>query len=68
MGAAGLPTSDFVVALGLFFVIEGLFLAAFPGGAKRTMASVLEMPDGSLRIAGIISALAGILIVWLVRG
>ena len=60
--------SDFVVALGLFFAIEGLFLAAFPGGAKRTMARVLEMPDWPLRIAGIISALVGILIVWLVRG
>ncbi|HXX50620.1 MAG TPA: DUF2065 domain-containing protein [Xanthobacteraceae bacterium] len=60
--------SDFVAALGLVFAIEGLFLAAFPGGAKRTMASVLEMPDGSLRIAGIASALVGVLIVWLVRG
>jgi uncharacterized protein YjeT (DUF2065 family) len=43
--------SDFVVALGLFFAIEGLFLAAFPAGAKRTMASVLNTPDGPLRIA-----------------
>ena len=60
--------SDFVVALGLFFAIEGLFLAAFPGGAKRTMASVLNMPDGPLRVAGIVSALIGILMVWLVRG
>jgi uncharacterized protein len=60
--------SDFVVALGLFFAIEGLFLAAFPAGAKRTMASVLDTPDGPLRIAGIVSALVGILIVWLVRG
>jgi len=60
--------SDFVAALGLVFAIEGLFLAAFPAGAKRTMASVLEMPDGSLRIAGIASALVGVLIVWLVRG
>jgi len=60
--------SDFVAALGLVFAIEGLFLAAFPGGAKRTMASVLEMPDGSLRIAGVVSALVGVLIVWLVRG
>jgi len=32
------------------------------------MASVLNMPDGPLRVAGIVSALIGILIVWLVRG
>jgi uncharacterized protein len=60
--------SDFLAALGLFFVIEGVFLAAFPIGAKRAMSAVLEMPDGPLRIAGIVSAVVGVLIVWLVRG
>jgi uncharacterized protein YjeT (DUF2065 family) len=60
--------TDFLAALGLFFAIEGIFLAAFPGSAKRTMASVMEMPDGSLRIAGIISALVGVFVVWLIRG
>lgn len=60
--------TDFLAALGLFFAIEGLFLAAFPAGAKRAMASALEMPDGPLRIAGIVSAVVGLLIVWMVRG
>jgi uncharacterized protein len=59
---------DFLVAVGLVFAIEGILLAAFPGGAKRTMASVLEMPDAPLRMAGVASALIGVLIVWLVRG
>ena len=60
--------SDFVVALGLFFALEGLVLAAFPGGAKNMMKTVLGAPNGQLRIAGIISAVIGVLIVWLVRG
>ncbi len=60
--------SDFLAALGLFFALEGIFLAAFPASAKRAMATVLETPDGALRIAGIVSALFGVLIVWLVRG
>jgi uncharacterized protein len=60
--------TDFLAALGLFFAIEGIFLAAFPGGAKRAMASVMEMPDGSLRVAGIISAAIGVFVVWLIRG
>jgi uncharacterized protein len=60
--------TDFLAAVGLFFAIEGIFLAAFPAAAKRTMATVLNMPDGPLRIAGIVSALVGLLIVWLVRG
>ncbi len=60
--------SDFLAALGLFFALEGIFLAAFPGSAKRAMATVLETPDGPLRVADIVSALLGVLIVWLVRG
>jgi uncharacterized protein YjeT (DUF2065 family) len=60
--------SDFLAALGLFFAIEGIFLAAFPASAKRAMATVLEMADSPLRIAGIVSALVGVLIVYLVRG
>jgi uncharacterized protein YjeT (DUF2065 family) len=60
--------SDFLAAVGLFFAIEGIFLAAFPGGAKRAMATVIEMADSPLRIAGIASALVGVLIVYLVRG
>jgi uncharacterized protein YjeT (DUF2065 family) len=60
--------SDFLAALGLVFAIEGIFLAAFPAGAKRAMATALEMPDGPLRIAGVASAVVGLLIVWLVRG
>jgi uncharacterized protein YjeT (DUF2065 family) len=60
--------SHFLAALGLCFAIEGIVLAAFPGGAKRAMAAVLEMTDGPLRIAGIVSALVGVVIVWLARG
>jgi uncharacterized protein len=60
--------SDFFAALGLFFAIEGIVLAAFPGSLKRSMVTVLNTPDGSLRIVGIVSALIGVLIVWLVRG
>ncbi len=60
--------SDFLAAQGLFFALEGIFLAAFPGSAKRAMATVLETPDGPLRVAGIVSALVGVVIVWLVRG
>jgi uncharacterized protein len=60
--------TDFLAALGLVFVIEGILLAAFPGGARRTMASVMELPDGTLRISGVIAAVAGVAIVWLIRG
>ena len=60
--------SDFLAALGLVFVIEGLVFAAFPEAAKRAMNTVLETPDLSLRLIGIGSAVLGVLMVWLVRG
>jgi uncharacterized protein len=59
--------SDIVVAIGLFFTIEGILFAAFPLSAKRAFAAALEMPDGRLRIVGLIAALVGIVIVWVVR-
>jgi uncharacterized protein len=60
--------SDFIVAIGLVFAIEGLIFAAFPGAAKRLAANALESPENALRIAGVVSAVLGIVIVWLVRG
>jgi uncharacterized protein len=60
--------SDFLVALGLVFVLEGIVFAAGPGAAKRAIASVLEMPDSTLRVIGLVSAVFGVVVVWLVRG
>jgi uncharacterized protein len=60
--------SDFIAAIGLFFAIEGIVFAAFPFAAKRAMTAALDMPDGRLRVAGLVSALVGVVIVWLVRG
>ena len=60
--------TDFLAALGLVFVIEGLIFAAFPEAAKRAMTSVLQTPDVSLRLIGIGSAIVGLAMVWLVRG
>jgi uncharacterized protein YjeT (DUF2065 family) len=60
--------TDFIVALGLVFAIEGLLFAAFPAALKRAMLSVLETPESALRIVGVVSAILGIFLIWLVRG
>jgi len=60
--------SDFLVALGLIFVIEGLSFAAFPHAAKRAVTSVLETSDATLRMVGLASALVGLILVWAIRG
>jgi uncharacterized protein len=60
--------SDFIVALGLVLVIEGLVYAAFPQATKRMAENALAVPDATLRIAGVVAAGFGVLLVWIVRG
>jgi uncharacterized protein YjeT (DUF2065 family) len=60
--------TDFLAALGLVFVIEGLVFAAFPEAAKRAVAVMVETPDQGLRLVGLLSAVLGLVILWLVRG
>jgi uncharacterized protein YjeT (DUF2065 family) len=60
--------ADFIVALGLVFVIEGLIFAVNPAAAKNAMAHVMETADGPLRAVGIAAAVIGVVLVWLVRG
>lgn len=59
---------DFLAAIGLVLVIEGLLYGGFPGFAKRIAAEARDAPEQSLRVAGIVAIAAGVLIVWLVRG
>ncbi len=59
--------TDFLAALGLVLVLEGIAFAAFPGAVRRTMAQAAETSPDLLRIVGIVSAVAGLLVVWVVR-
>jgi uncharacterized protein len=58
---------DFLAAIGLLFVIEGILFAALPSTTKRAMTAALDMPEGQLRIVGLVSAVVGVVIVYLVR-
>jgi uncharacterized protein YjeT (DUF2065 family) len=60
--------ADFIVALGLVFVIEGIVFAASPAAAKRAVIAIMDTPEIALRILGLLSALFGLFVVWLVRG
>jgi uncharacterized protein len=60
--------TDFLAALGLVFVIEGLTFAAFPQAARRAVAMMTQTPDDRLRAVGIFSAVSGLVLLWLVRG
>jgi len=59
---------DFLAAIGLVLVVEGLIYGGFPNLAKRLAGEVLSMPENALRIAGLVAIAVGVGIVWLVRG
>ncbi len=59
--------ADLLTAIGLAVAIEGLLYALFPSAMKKMMVQVLAQPQTSLRTAGLVAAIAGVGIVWLIR-
>jgi uncharacterized protein YjeT (DUF2065 family) len=58
---------DFLAALGLFLVLEGMAPFLHPQGLKRALARLLTVPDRELRIAGLGSMLVGVIILFAAR-
>jgi uncharacterized protein YjeT (DUF2065 family) len=58
---------DLLIALSLVMVIEGIVPFLSPGAMRKMVRMVGEMDDHSLRIAGLISMLLGILMLYLVN-
>jgi uncharacterized protein YjeT (DUF2065 family) len=58
---------DFLVGLGMVLVLEGLLFTASPHWMRSAMKSALESPDNILRVVGLVSAVAGLILIWLVR-
>ncbi|MFC3208475.1 MAG: DUF2065 family protein [Mesorhizobium sp.] len=59
---------DFLAAMGLVLVVEGLVYGGFPHLAKKLAGEVLSTPEGALRAVGLAAIAIGVGIVWLVRG
>lgn len=60
--------SDFLVAMGLVLIIEGVLYGGFPHFAKRLVHQILLLDETALRKIGIASVAAGLFLVWIVRG
>jgi uncharacterized protein YjeT (DUF2065 family) len=54
-------------ALALLLVIEGVLPFLNPAGLRRTLATVAQLDDRSLRLAGLTSMLAGVLLSYLLH-
>ena len=58
---------DLWVALALVFVIEGIWPFLNPAGMRRALRTLVEQEDGVLRIAGLLSMVAGLGLLYLVN-
>lgn len=58
---------DLLTALALLLVIEGIFPFLNPKAMRRLLQNMQEMEDGALRIAGLMSMLIGLALLYLVR-
>jgi uncharacterized protein YjeT (DUF2065 family) len=59
---------DLWAAFALYLVLEGLMPFANPGGMRRTLALLSQLDDRTLRIGGLLSMIAGALLLYFVRG
>ncbi len=58
---------DLLAAFGLAIAIEGILFAACPAFVRKLMLEVIGSPTDALRVAGLLSALVGLGIVWIAR-
>ena len=58
---------DFLVGFGILLMLEGLLFAASPDWMRKAMERAMASSDGFLRAVGLISAVAGLILIWLVR-
>ncbi len=60
--------NDFLVAIGLMAVIEGLLYAAAPSVMRKGLRQLLDASDFWLRTGGVAAMAVGVAVVWAVRG
>jgi uncharacterized protein YjeT (DUF2065 family) len=55
---------DLLNAVALLLIVEGLMPFLSPSRLKQTYAQLLELPDKTLRTIGLVSVIAGILLLF----
>jgi uncharacterized protein YjeT (DUF2065 family) len=59
---------DLLTALALMFVIEGAMYALFPEAMRDMIAKMMRLPAAQLRVAGLLFALIGFVLIGAIRG
>ena len=58
---------ELIIALGLFFFIEGILYALFPSKMKNMLKTIEKIEPTQLRTGGLIFALIGFGIIWFLK-
>ena len=58
---------EFLIGLGVLFVIEGLTFAAFPNAMRKAMLTALDHSETALRLTGLALAVGGLVLIWFLR-
>jgi uncharacterized protein len=58
---------DFLTALALVLVIEGIAYSLSPDMMRRLAARTAATPAQALRVGGLIAACIGVILVWVLR-
>ena len=59
--------SDLLAALALYLVLAGIMPFMSPASLRRALASFASLSDSKLRMLGLLSMLAGVFLLYLVR-
>lgn len=60
--------SEILTAVALLLVIEGMLPFIRPGLYKQLVAQIVRLSDSQLRVYGLSAMIAGILLLFIVRG
>ena len=60
--------SDFLTGIAFFLIIEGLVYALAPSVLKRMAEMLPQIPEGQLRVSGLVAVALGVAMVWFIRG
>ena len=58
---------ELILALGLFFFIEGVLYALFPSKMKNMLEKIKTINESQLRIGGLVFTVIGYLIIWYMK-
>ena len=59
--------NEFIIAIGLIFFVEGLFLAIFPSRIKSIFELIKTIPENKLRGLGLLFLIIGFIIIWYIK-